>query len=187
MNSVDTAAETQLCNIETKTGQDRLRLFAAIFGTGIAKHGEMVTFVKQEFGLGHGDANALVHAARRSAEQPKDQNEADPLDGIYIGPKAHLKPIHQAVQAAIDGFGPHEIAPKKGYVSLRRKKQFAMLGPKTNSTIELGLNLKDTVEHPLLKAQPPGGMCQYTARLASTGEIDQPLLGILRRAYELAG
>ena len=63
--------------------------------------------------------------------------------------------------AAIDGFGEFEIAPKKGYVSLRRKKQFAMLGPKTNDRFELGLNLKDEVKDPRAKACRPA-VCAST-------------------------
>jgi hypothetical protein len=91
------------------------------------------------------------------------------------------------VIAAIDGLGPYEQAPKKAYVSLRRNKQFAMLGPATKDQVELGLNIKDLPPHPRLKALAPGGMCQYTVRLATPGEIDADLLGWLRKAYDGAG
>jgi hypothetical protein len=36
------------------------------------------------------------------------------LDEIYAGPKAALRPIHEALMRAIDGFGEFEVAPKKG-------------------------------------------------------------------------
>lgn len=187
MSSVDQAIETQITNIEKKTGQDRQSLIAAILGQELPKHNDMVAYAKQRFGLGYGDANTLVHLARRSVQPLPEQVEADPLDAIYVGAKAHLRPIHEALQVKIDSFGPHEISPKKGYVSLRRKKQFAMLGPKTNSTIELGLNLKEDIQHPLVKTLPAGGMCPYGARLGNIEEIDDMLIALIRRAYDAAG
>jgi hypothetical protein len=48
----------------------------------------------------------------------------------------------EKIMQQVSGFGEFEIAPKKGFVSLRRKKQFAMLGPATNTRFELGLNIK---------------------------------------------
>jgi hypothetical protein len=88
---------------------------------------------------------------------------------------------------AISTFGPFEIAPKKGYLSLRRKKQFAMIGPATNTRIDVGLNMKDVPGTDRLLAQPPGGMCQYKVRLTSAGEVDDELIGWVRRAYDSAG
>ena len=84
-------------------------------------------------------------------------------------------------------FEPFEKSPKKTYVSLRRKKQFAMVGPATNELVELGLNGKQLHATGGLKAQPPGTMCQYTVRLAKPDEIDAELLGWIRTAYDAAG
>ncbi len=85
---------------------------------------------------------------------------------------------------AIAGFGEFEIAPKKGYVSLRRKKQFAMLGPKTNDRFELGLNIKGEVKDPRAKALPPGGMCPYVVPLVSADEVDAKLVALVRMAFD---
>ena len=83
------------------------------------------------------------------------------LDDIYTGARAPLRPIHDALMAAIKKFGAFEIAPKKGYVSLRGKKQFAMIGPATNTQVEVGLNMKGVKGTARLIEQKPGGMCQY--------------------------
>lgn len=64
------------------------------------------------------------------------------LDEIYAGPKAALRPIHDRLMADIVKFGEFETLPKKGYVSLRRKKQFAMIGPATNTRVEVGITPK---------------------------------------------
>jgi hypothetical protein len=187
MSAIDQALETQLSNIEAKTGRSRAALGQDILAQGLSKHGEMVKWVKEAWGLGHGDANTLVHIARKGAEGEGDDASADTLDAIYVGAKTDQRAIHEALMKQIDAFGPFEIAPKKGYVSLRRAKQFAMLGPKTNTRFELGVNLKDDADHPLMKPVKPGGMCQYVISLHTADEIDDGVIAIVRRAYEAAG
>ncbi|MBM3785315.1 MAG: DUF4287 domain-containing protein [Acidobacteria bacterium] len=181
MNAVDKATETQLKNIEAKTGKSRAELLALARGCGLSKHGEIRDYLKKSLGLGHGDANTITHFAT----QPAAPAAGD--DGIYTGAKAGLKPVHEELMAKIAKFGEFEIAPKKGYVSLRRKKQFAMIGPATNSQIEVGLNAKSLVGGERLKAVPPGGMCQYKVRLASRAEVDAELMNWLRTAFDAAG
>ncbi|HEU4556459.1 MAG TPA: DUF5655 domain-containing protein [Longimicrobium sp.] len=186
MSSPEQALATQLRNIEAKTGQDLATLRQAIAGSGKAKHGEVRAWLMETYGLGYGDANTLAHAAADSKGAAADPG-ADPLAEIYTGKKAHLRSIHDAVMAAIQPWGDFEVAPKKGYVSLRRKKQFAMLGPKTADRAELGINLKEDVGSERIVAQKPGGMCQYTVALAAPADVDAEILSVLRRAYDAAG
>jgi hypothetical protein len=40
-----------------------------------------------------------------------------------------------------------EVAAMRGYLSLRRRKQFAMLQPSTTGRLDLGLVLPDRTEH----------------------------------------
>jgi hypothetical protein len=188
MADMEKALATQLANIEMKTGKSLAQLTAAIAKSGKQKHGEIRDWLKEKFGLGHGDANTLTHVALNGPPTAKAKSgAADVLDEIYTEKKAHLRPIHDKLIAAIEKMGEFEIAPKKGYVSLRRKKQFAMLGPKTNDRFELGINLKDAVSHPTVKAVPAGGMCQYVAALTEAGQVDAQLIAIVKKAYDAAG
>jgi hypothetical protein len=114
-------------------------------------------------------------------------NTSDVLDGIYAGAKASLRPIHDRLMASIQPFGEFEIAPKKGYVSLRRKKQFAMIGPATNTRVDVGLNMKDVPATNRLVAEKPGGMCQYKVKLTGASEVDDELVRWVRTAYDSAG
>jgi len=191
MNAVDQATATQLKNIEQRLGKSLEELAAFVRGSGLAKHGEIRKLLQDSFGLGYGDANTLAHLVQRSdgASQAADQglDEAEVLDNLYTGPKADLRPIHEALMTAIRGFGvDFEVAPKKGYVSLRRKKQFAMLGPATKTQVELGLNAKGLPAGRLVE-QPAGGMCNYKVRLSQAAEVDAELLGWVRAAFDGAG
>lgn len=188
---MDKATATQLANIEKKTGKSLVQLRATIGKSGKVKHSEIRAWLMDQYGLGHGDANTLTHLALQSdgasAAATSGASTEDVLDEIYAGKKAHLRPIHDALMGAIAKFGVFEIAPKKGYVSPRRKKQFAMLGPKTNERFELGLNLKDEVDDPRVKPLPPGGMCQYVVAMTDAASVDAKLIAIIRRAYDSAG
>lgn len=189
---VDKAFETQLKNIQTRTGKSLDELFSLIRQSGLEKHGEIRDMPKTSLGLGHGDANTLVHNYRKAAEAAaapasSAPSSGDVLDEIYSGAKAGLRPIHDRLMAAINAFGAFEIAPKKAYVSLRRKKQFAMIGPATKTRVEVGLNMKGVEGTPRLLAQAPGGMCQYKVNVTDAAEVDPELIAWIRQAYEGAG
>lgn len=189
MNSVDQAIQTQLKNIQSKMGRSLDQLFELIAASGLEKHGQLVAMLKVDLGLGHGDANTLVHVYRDRADgQPAVADlVAAALDAIYAGGKAPLRPLHDGVMAAIQGLGDFEIAPKKTYLSLRRKKQFAMVGPGSRGRLEVGLNMKDVEAGGRLEALPPGGMCQYRVFLSAADEVDEQLLAWLATAYRAAG
>jgi len=88
---------------------------------------------------------------------------------------------------SIGKFGEFEVAPKKSYVSLRRKKQFAMIGPATATRVDVGLNMKGVPATDRLLAEKPGGMCQYKVKLTDPKEVDAELVGWIRQAYDSAG
>ncbi|MBK9925570.1 MAG: DUF4287 domain-containing protein [Anaerolineales bacterium] len=188
MTSLEKAVLTQLANIQKKTGMSLAELSAFVKKSGLSKHGEIRDMLKEKLGLGHGDANALVHAIFESdgARAAKGKSADTVLDEIYTGPKAGFRPIHETLMKHMDRFGEFEIAPKKGYVSLRRKKQFAMIGPKTNTRFEVGINAKELPKNPRLVEQPKGSMCNYIVNLTDVNQVDVDLIKWLKSAYESA-
>lgn len=189
MSSLDKAVETQLENIQKKTGKPLDELTAIVKNGGFSKHGEIRDYLKRELGLGHGDANALVYAVLQSDGQRAAQGKSgdEVLDEIYSGAKAHMRPIHEKLMSEIVTFGELEVVPKKGYVSLRRKKQFAMIGPKTTSRFEVGINAKELAKNSRLLEQPKGSMCNYIVNLTDAQEVDPELIAWIKSAYEGAG
>jgi hypothetical protein len=190
VNEIEKAVQTQLKNIEQRSGKPLDELKDIVRNCGLKKHGEIRDMLKRDLGLGHGDANTLTHYALDSLGPGSvgSPAAASPVvDELYTGPKAQLRPIHDKLMAAISAFGPFEIAPKKTYLSLRRKKQFAMLGPATNTRVEVGLNMKDIPATDRLLLLPPGGMCQYKVKVTAIGEVDRELLAWIRHAYDNSG
>lgn len=189
------ATITQLKNIQARTGKTIAELHAAVAASGAAKHGERRSWLMEHFKLGYGDANAvalffgkpLPDLDNAAVIAPAPAAHGDPLDAIYVGAKAALRPLHEAVLSQVRALGPFEEAPKKSYISLRRKKQFAMVGPATKDSVEIGLNAKDLPTHARLKLQPPGSMCSATTRITSATDVDPLLQSWLRKAYDSAG
>ena len=107
MSSLDQAAQTQLNNIEKKTGKSLNELSALAAATGLTKHSALRDHFKSELGLGHGDANALVHFMLQS-DGPRaavGKSQDDVVDELYAGKKAHLRPIHDALWTEIIQIG----------------------------------------------------------------------------------
>ena len=78
-----------------------------------------------------------------------------------------------------------EIAPKKTYVSLRRKKQFAIVQPSTSSRVDLGLNLKGVNDTDRLEGGNVfSGMCTHKVKLSSPEDVDAEVINWLKQAYE---
>ena len=85
MNTLEKAVQTQIDNIQKKTGKSLKESAAMVAKSGLSKHGEIRDYLKEKLGLGHGDANALVHALNASdgtrAAAGKDVDAI--LDAIY--------------------------------------------------------------------------------------------------------
>lgn len=180
---VDAALENQRRNIEARTGRAFDEWLALARGSGHEKHGALLDWLKSEHGVSHGDANRIALDARRS--EPAAGAGGDELDAIYAGPKAGLRPFHERVIALAQGFGGDvNHSPKQSYVSLRRAKQFATVGPASGGRLEIGLNLKGV--EPAGRLEATTGMCTHRVRLTAPDELDAEVQGWLREAYDRA-
>jgi len=182
MVTVEEGLKTQIANIERASGRTMAQWRAAIRERGLAKHGEIVAWLKSEHALSHGSANRVALEALRPDPTPETAG-ADPLDAIYAGPKAGLRPLHEQIVALAESYGPDvELSPKKAWISVRRHKQFATVGPLSGKTLEVCLNLDDA---PTTRLEaPPAGMLPRRVRLAGAADVDTEFRAWLRKAYD---
>ena len=100
--------------------------------------------LKANHGLGHAAAHRVSLLTRQRDDTGADPAPSDPADALYTGAKAGLRPLRDALLGQIRTLGAVDLAPKRGYLSLRRRKQFAMVQPSTTGRIDLGLILPPT-------------------------------------------
>ncbi|MCO6492619.1 MAG: DUF4287 domain-containing protein [Phaeodactylibacter sp.] len=181
---MDNATKTMIANLEKNTGKPLSEWVAIVKSSGLAKHGEIIKFLKTEHGFTHGFANLVAHEAKGSAAV----NLAETMDLVaeqYKG-RENLRPIYDKLMKEVGKFGKDvEIAPKKAYVSLRRSKQFAILQPSTKTRLDIGLNLKDA--EPVGRLEAAGNwnsMCSHRIRITDIAEADAEVVKWLKMAYE---
>lgn len=179
--SPEELAQTMIDNMPEKTGKSLEAWQSVVAASGAIKHGEIMKLLKGEHGVTHGFANLIAQKCIGNL----DVSDADLVANQYKGKEA-LKPIHDAIVVFVEGFGSElEIAPKKTSVSLRRKKQFALIQPSTKTRIDLGINLKGVEPQGRLEAM--SGMCTHKIKLSSLDDFDAETKAWLEQAFERAG
>ena len=187
MATVEEGLQAQIRNIEATYGKPMSEWQAIIAASGMTKHTDVVNMLKSDYGMTHGAAHRVSIVARQAA-QPAERDR-DPISAMYTGKKAGLRPLHEALMKAVEALGDDiELAPKKGYVSLRRRKQYAMIQPSAAGRIDLGLILRDMpADERLESAAGFNALFTHRVRLFGPADVDAQLISWLQRAYDHAG
>ncbi|MFO7680162.1 MAG: DUF5655 domain-containing protein [Chloroflexota bacterium] len=113
--------------------------------------------------------------------------EADMVEALFSGGKAHLRPIYDKLITIIQGFGSDiTVGPRKSYVALARKKQFCIIKPGSQTRVDVGLKLPGKPFTHRLQAADKMGSDSVTHKIAlhSLADIDAELIAWLKEAYE---
>ncbi len=179
---MDDATKKLIDSLPEKTGRSLEQWSSILDQTGLEKHGQMLAFLKTEHGVTHGFANSIAILHR---ERGVERTDDDLLDAQYAGAKAVLRPLHDRLVEIAQSLGDDvEVAVKRTSVSLRRRKQFALIEPASAQRIALGLNLGEAPAGERLLAAK--GMCTHRVDVRALDDINEELVDWLRQAYELA-
>lgn len=191
MATVEQGLRAQIRNIEATYGKSMQQWFEVIAASGKTKHSDIVAMLKTTYGMTHGSAHRVSLLARQTAgSSPVADHPGDQAEELYTGPKSSLRPVHDALVQVVTAFGDDiELAPKKGYLSLRRRKQFAMIQPSTATRVDVGLILKGGVppSERLESAAGFNALFSHRVRVTNLAAVDNQLIGWLKAAYDAAG
>lgn len=168
-----------------KTGKPLEHRIKIVKHSKIEKHLDIINYLKVEHGFSYGFANFVALKAKKS--DAASINDSDLLSSQYRG-KEHLRPIYDKLLSKILTFGKDiQIVPKKAYVSLVRKKQFATLNPATKTRFEIGIILKAEKPKGKLKLEKINSIGSHKICIASLDEVDKEVFEWLMCAYRTAG
>ncbi|QSE99270.1 DUF4287 domain-containing protein [Fulvivirga lutea] len=179
---MEPALKTMIDNMPEKTGKSLDEWKKLLKSKSFEKHSEAVNFLKKEHGVTHGFANTIVLLSKED-----NSSEEDLVANQYEG-KENLKPFYEALLKVVTSFGKDvTVTPKKGSVSIIRKRQFALIKPATKTRIDLGLKLPgkeftNRLEH----SGPFGTMCTHRVQITDIKNVDSELKGWLKEAYDLS-
>jgi hypothetical protein len=170
--------QSQLRNIESAYGRSIDELVAEVAESDLTKHIEVVAMLKERHGMTHGAAHRVSLVARDRLAQAATTATA---------PAGPVQSVYKALLQTIVALGEDvEQTPKKGYVSLRRRKQFAMLQPCAR-WVNLGLILHGVEAAGRLESAAKwNALFTHRVRVASAAEVDDEIRAWLRDAYRAA-
>ncbi|CAL2087520.1 DUF4287 domain-containing protein [Tenacibaculum sp. 190524A05c] len=176
---MDKALQTMIDNMPEKTGKSLNEWKAILKEKEFTKHSEGVKYLKTEHNVTHGFANTIVTLSK------EENNTPDDLVSIQYKGKEILFPIYEKLIEFVKTLGDDvTITPKKGSVSIIRKRQFVLIKPATKTRIDLGFKLKDKPTTDRLENSGPfGTMCTHRVKLSTISEIDEELKNWILEAY----
>jgi hypothetical protein len=174
-------------SVQKQTGLTPKDFAALAAERGLTKHGEIVAWLKSDYGLGHGHANAIAAVLLKS-----DAWKAGPearLDALFSGTKAGWRAACDALIAGVAGFGPDaKASTNETYVNLlRATRKFAIIQPASAKRLDIGIKLVGLAPAGRLEAAGSwNAMVTHRVRIADPAEIDAEVLAWLRAAYDAA-
>ena len=177
---MDQALKTMIENMPEKTGKSLEEWKEILKTKSFEKHSEGVKFLKSEYSVTHGFANTIVTLSK------EDNSTSEDLVGAQYKGKEGLLPVYESLITYLKTLGSDiTITPKKGSVSIIRKRQFVLIKPATKARIDLGFKLNETpITDRLENSGPFGTMCTHRVRISNSTEIDDELKGWIMEAYE---
>lgn len=179
-----------LDNIEAKTGKTPQDFRALAEKKGLlregVKTGQIVSWLKQDFGLGQGHAMAIV-LTLKSATQPRLTKD-EQVSKLFKGDRAKWRKPYDQLLARVAKFGPGvSVGPTDTYLSLLREgKKFGIVQV-TADHMDIGIKLKgEKTTNRFQAAGTWNSMVTHRVRIDNPKQIDAEVFRWLKQAFDRA-
>ena len=173
--------QAYLDSVRAKTGKTPEDFAKLATQKGLAKHGDIVKWLKADFELGHGHATAIAGVLMKQGA-PKATTE-DKFGALFSGKKQRWrKPCDHLIEE-IRKFGSDFHANPGGtYINLLRDgKKLAILQPSSADRLDIGIKLKGVpAEGRFELAGSWNAMVTHRLRIGDPAEIDREVITWLR-------
>lgn len=172
-------------SLATTTGRDLAAWLAEIDSSGIAKRNDVIAWLKSDRGFGHMNASLLagIHA---NGGKPVYGDTSELLENQFAKAESMRPLFDQLITFVAEHLGSATVLPKKTYVSILEKREFAAINIK-KSELRLGLDLGDRpFDDVVSKSRLSGPMPRISHQVViiSDAQLDDALAALLRESYE---
>lgn len=179
--------QAYLDSIKAKTGKspDDFRKLAV--QKDLTQYREVIAWLKSDFGLGHGHANAIAQLLVNA-----DKLQTGPEDKLavhFAGDKARWRETYDALVKKLSELGDDfKVAPTSSYISLLRgAKKIGIVQISTADRMDIGIKLKGVAPTERFEAAGSwNNMVTHRVRINVPNQIDAVVLAWLKQAYDAA-
>ncbi len=182
--------QAYLDNIKTKTGKSPEDFLAAAKAKGMlepgVKTGQIVAWLKEDYGLGYGHAMAIVNTFKH-VTGPKVTNDQR-ITKLFTGQRTVWRKPFDDLLDKLKGFGPDvRPAATDSYISLLRGNSKFGIVQISEKRLDIGIKLKDAEATSRMEAAGSwNAMVTHRVRITDPGQIDGNVIDWLKRAYDKA-
>ncbi len=177
--------QAYLDTVKAKTGKTPADFAKLAAQKGLTKHGELVAWLKADFELGHGHANAIVSVLTKTEARAASPDTK--LEKLFSGKKVIWRVCCDELLVQLKDFGTDlEIAVNETYINVNRgKKKIAILQPASAERFDIGIKLKGV--DPTARLEMAGSwnaMVTHRVKITDSSQIDAEVMAWLKQAYE---
>jgi predicted transport protein len=172
-------------SLAARTGRTLVEWVGLVQASGIdpVDRNAVRRWLRAEHGVPQNSQWAIADAAARAAGWT-EPSLAEYVDSQYRGAKAALRPVYDALAAAILSLGDDVTAQGRStYVPFIRRRQFAAVAAAARDRVDLGLRFTDAPAAGRLQAASGPGQATHKVPLYAVADVDEEVAGLLRAAY----